>query len=430
MNFGRVCVLGMGYIGLPTASSFATHGLRVVGVDVNERIVEALQKGDLHVQEPGLKALVLEAFRSGNLEIKSCPEEADAFIISVPTPVRPDKSADLSSVVAASSSIVPLLRPGNLVVLESTSPPRTTTKVVRPILERSGLRAGPDFHLAYSPERVLPGQILKEIVENPRVIGGIDAASAQAGKDLYRTFVRGDIALTDATTAEMVKLMENTFRDVNIALANEFLRLGDRFGLDSWEAIRLANRHPRVKILQPGPGVGGHCVSVDPWFLVEAAPDLSSLIRQARIVNDGQPAYVCELIRKELGDPAGVTIAALGLTYKPDIDDVRESPAVHIVELLREAGANVRAFDPWAPGDILSAMRARELDQCLRGADCVLLLVAHETFKKIDPAHVRPLVRRPLAIDCQHGWDRSKWEAAGFSLRSLGTPKSPAEGNP
>jgi UDP-N-acetyl-D-mannosaminuronic acid dehydrogenase len=261
------------------------------------------------------------------------------------------------------------------------------------------------------------------MIENARVIGGIGPASAQAGKDLYGIIVRGEIVLTDATTAEMVKLMENTFRDVNIALANEFLRLGERFGVDIWEAIQLANRHPRVRILQPGPGVGGHCVSVDPWFLVEAAPDLTSLIRQSRMVNDDQPAYVLGVVRKELGDLAGATISILGLTYKPDIDDVRESPALRIVELLRKAGAKVRAYDPWAPVHILQGMRATNLEQCAKGADCLLLLVAHETFKSVDPRLVRPLVNRPLAVDCQHVWHRSQWEAAGFSLRSLGVPK-------
>lgn len=428
MNFSRLCVLGMGYIGLPTASTFATHGLKVIGVDVSNRVVQILQNGEIHIQEPGLKTLVQAAFHSGNLQVKPQPESADAFFISVPTPVQPDKSADLSYVLSAAESIVPHLRPGNLVVLESTSPPGTTVEVVRPVLERSGLRAGPDFHLAYSPERVLPGQILKEMIENARVIGGIDPASAQAGKDLYGIFVQGEIVLTDATTAEMVKLMENAFRDVNIALANEFLRLGERFGVDIWEAIQLANRHPRVRILQPGPGVGGHCVSVDPWFLVEAAPDLTSLIRQSRMVNDDQPAYVLGVVRKELGDLAGATISTLGLTYKPDIDDVRESPALRIVELLRKAGAKVRAYDPWAPVDILEGMRASNVEQCAKGADCLLLLVAHETFKSLDPRLLRPLVNRPLAVDCQHVWHRSQWEAAGFSLRSLGVPK-PQEGS-
>ncbi|RPI80893.1 MAG: nucleotide sugar dehydrogenase, partial [Chloroflexi bacterium] len=323
VNFEKICVLGLGYIGLPSASSFATHGLKVIGVDVNYQVVHTLQNGDIHIHEPGLRTLVQAAIRSGNLVIRSSPEEADAFLIAVPTPFKDDKTADLSCVISAAESIVPCLRKGNLVVLESTSPPRTTVDVVAPILETSGLRAGQDFHLAYTPERVLPGQILRELIENARVIGGIDRASAEAGCDLYNLFVRGDIILTDATTAEMVKLMENTSRDVNIAIANEFSRLADRFGVDIWEAIELANRHPRVNILRPGPGVGGHCISVDPWFFVGAAPDISQLIKTARTVNDAQPQFVVNLFKRafhllgEMDDNVleGKRVGLLGLSY-------------------------------------------------------------------------------------------------------------------
>jgi UDP-N-acetyl-D-mannosaminuronic acid dehydrogenase len=283
MGVQRVCVLGLGYIGLPTASTFATHGLQVIGVDVNPHVVETLREGKLHIQEPGLLTLVQEALRSGKLAIAAKTEPADAFIIAVPTPFYDDKRADLSFVIAAAESILPHLKTGDLVVLESTSPPQTTAKIVAPILERSGMKAGVDFHLCYSPERVLPGQILRELVENARVIGGVTPASAQAGRDLYSVFVTGEIFVTDSTTAEMVKLMENTYRDVNVAIANEFSRLADRFGIDIWEAIGIANHHPRVKILNPGPGVGGHCISVDPWFLVEAAPDITPLIHMARM---------------------------------------------------------------------------------------------------------------------------------------------------
>ncbi|HNS64239.1 MAG TPA: nucleotide sugar dehydrogenase, partial [Anaerolineaceae bacterium] len=308
MNFQSVCVLGLGYIGLPTASTFATHGIRVVGVDVNQGIVDGLRGGQIHIYEPGLRSLVQDALQSGQLTVSSQVPEADAFVIAVPTPFHEDKSADLSYVISAAEMVLPSLRWGNLVVLESTSPPLTTLDVVRPILEKSGLVAGEDFHLAYSPERVLPGQILRELVENTRIIGGVTEASARAGRDLYATFVRGEIILTDATTAEMVKLMENTYRDVNIAIANEFSRLADRFGVDVWEAIRLANRHPRVKILNPGPGVGGHCISVDPWFLVQAAPDLTPLIHTARDVNDSQPRFVLRMVQRGLGNLHGKTI--------------------------------------------------------------------------------------------------------------------------
>ena len=411
----------MGYIGLPTASMFATHGLEVIGVDVNRAVVETLSDDDVHIQEPGLKTLAQAATRSGNLRVASQPEPADAFIIAVPTPINPDKSANMRFVRSATKSIVPHLRRGNLVILESTSPPRTTVDLVRPILERSGLGAGTDFMLAYSPERVLPGQILHELVQNARVIGGIDRASAQAGRDLYATFVEGDILLTDATTAEMVKLMENTYRDVNIAIANEFARLAERFGVNAWEAIGIANRHPRVQILRPGPGVGGHCISVDPWFLVEAAPDLASLIRQARQVNDGQPEFVVKRLAEALGKLDGQVLAALGLTYKADVDDVRESPAIELVKHLQAAGATVRAFDPYVQAvDGLEDVTVGSLEEAVSQADGVLLLVDHHAFKALDIAQLAQAVRRRFILDTRHILERSAWEKAGFQVYLLG----------
>jgi len=422
MNYQTICVLGLGYIGLPTASTFATHGLRVIGVDVNPQVTETLRNGGLHIQEPGLRTLVQAALGSGNLVISEQPQPADAFIIAVPTPFDEDKRADLRAVIAAAESIVPHLRSGNLVVLESTSPPRTTIDLLAPILERSGLKAGRDFYLAYSPERVLPGQILRELIENARVIGGIDRASAEAGRDLYAVFVRGEIILTDATTAEMVKLMENTYRDVNIAIANEFARLAERFGIDVWEAIDLANRHPRVNILRPGPGVGGHCISVDPWFLVEAAPDLTPLIRAARQVNDSQPLHVVELIRGVVPALEGCRIAALGLAYKPDVDDLRQSPAIEIVRLLSAAGAQVVAHEPYRTEAFLPGVTTvPTLQEALKDADVVVLLVAHTPLKKINPAQAAALMRSRLAVDTVNGWPAALWEAAGFHLHRLGT---------
>ena len=424
MRFNTICVLGLGYIGLPTASTFANSGLKVVGVDVNERIVAGLRNGELHIEEPGLRTLVQAALGSGNLRIAAQPEPADAFLIAVPTPVLADKRADLSAVLAAAESIVPHLRPTNLVVLESTSPPRTTVDVIVPILERSGLQAGVDFHLAYSPERVLPGQILRELVENARVIGGIDRASAEAGRELYAAFVRGEIVLTDATTAEMVKLMENTYRDVNIAAANEFSRLADRFGVDVWEAIAVANRHPRVDILRPGPGVGGHCISVDPWFLVESAPEITPLIRQARLVNDSQPAHAVGLIDTALGGLRGRTIAALGLAYKPDVDDLRESPAIEVARLLAEGGARVATFEPFAPtARVPGCAPADSLDAALHQADAVVLLVDHRAFVELDPVAAAKDMAGRVAIDTRGRWDRRRWTAAGFELYILGAGK-------
>jgi UDP-N-acetyl-D-mannosaminuronic acid dehydrogenase len=420
VKYSTICVLGLGYIGLPTASTFAARNLKVVGVDTNPHVVEILQKGGVHIQEPGLRALVQDAFRSGCLRVASQPVEADAFIIAVPTPIFPDKSADLTAVKAAAESIVPVLRKGNLVILESTSPVRTTQNIVQPILEQSGLKAGRDFLLAYSPERVLPGKILQELVENTRVIGGVDRASAEAGRDLYAVFVRGEIVLTDAATAETVKLMENTFRDVNIALANELSRLAEKSGVNIWEAIAIANRHPRVKLLRPGPGVGGHCISVDPWFLVESAPGITPLVRTAREVNDAQPQYVASRVEEILGGLTGRRVAVLGLTYKADVDDIRESPALDVIARLSERGAVLSAFDPMAQEVSIKGRRADSVEEAVRGADCVLLLVAHEPFRAIRPESLRPIVRTPAVLDCQNAWDRAAWESCGFQFHLLG----------
>ncbi len=424
MPFQTLCVLGLGYIGLPTASTFATHGLKVTGVDTNAEIVQGLNNGLVHLFEPGLRTLVQAALQSGNLVVHQQPEPADAFIIAVPTPFKENKRADLAFVISAAESIVPHLKAGNLVILESTSPPRTTVDILAPILEKSGLKAGIDFQLAYSPERVLPGQILRELIENARVIGGISPASAQAGMELYSIFVTGEIIMTDATTAEMVKLMENTYRDINIAAANEFARLADQFQVDIWEAIALANRHPRVNILSPGPGVGGHCISVDPWFLVEAAPEIAQLIRCARQVNDSQPAYLVDFIERKAGGLHGKHIAALGLAYKADVDDLRESPAISVVELLRDAGAQVSTFEPFKPEfQIQGVKSALTLEEALRGADILLLLVGHTQFKQLIPAEVKKLTQANVVIDAVDQWAREDWNANGFNYFHLGDGK-------
>ena len=413
----------MGYIGLPTACTFATHGIQVIGVDINEEIVHGLQNGHLHIYEPGLRALVKAAIDSGNLTISDKPEPVDAFIIAVPTPITKEKNADLEAVKSAANSIIPHLRTGNLVILESTSPPRTTSDIVAPILEKSGLKAGKDFKLAYSPERVLPGKILEEIVQNTRVIGGIDEASAIAGKELYSIFVKGDILLTNSTAAEMVKLMENTYRDINIAIANQFTRLADHFGVDVWEAIQIANRHPRVNILNPGPGVGGHCISVDPWFLVEAAPDIASLVHTAREMNDSQPHYVVETIKKKLGGLENRKVTVLGLSYKANIDDLRESPAIEIVKLLLEEKASVTVFEPYKPdGFHGNAKAASSIEEAVKGSEILLLLVAHQQFTTLNPNDIVNLCKAHIAIDMCGGWQREAWEKAGFTFYKLGQP--------
>jgi len=441
MQFKKICVIGLGYIGLPYAATFATNGLQVVGVDINPEVLKTLQNGGTHIHEPSLRTVVQAAVKSGNLTVSTQPEEADAFIIAVPTPFKKSSEtengdpgdgnpwdghpvADMSYVTTATEAIVPHLRRGNLVMLESTSPPRTTVDLVAPILERSGLKAGADFYLCYTPERVLPGQILRELIENARVLGGIDQASSEAARDLYAIFVRGEIVLTDATTAEMVKLMENTSRDINIAIANEFARLADRFGVDIWEAIPIANLHPRINILRPGPGVGGHCVSVDPWFMVEAAPDIATLIRTARQVNDSQPEYVVEMIERKAGGLTGKRIAALGLAFKPNVDDLRESPAVEICRMLQERGAFVQAFEP-----LKSQARYQEfattstIEESLDTADMIVILVGHSTFGELDPGQLLAQTPARTVVDCVNICDRDTWKAAGFDVITLGVGK-------
>lgn len=424
MNYQKVCILGLGYIGLPTACALANKGVKVVGVDVNPTVVNSLQNGQVHLFEPGLEEVVVEALRAGNLVVSEQPEPADVFLIAVPTPFYDDKRADMSYVSSAAEAIVPHLRPGCLVLLESTSPPLTTLNLVTPILEKSGLKAGEDFYLAYSPERVLPGQIIRELTENDRVVGGVNPASARAARDLYAIFVRGEIVETDATTAEMVKLMENTYRDVNIAIANEFSRLANRFGVDVWEAISLANRHPRVEILRPGPGVGGHCISVDPWFLVESAPDLATLIRTARQVNDSQPAFAAALVQRALGGVQGKHIAALGLAFKPDVDDLRESPAIEVVHLLIKAGADVTLYEPFKPDFTLVGTRtAATFGDAVKDADALVLLVGHSELKRLDPTEVAGMTTARIAVDTVNGWDSSAWTEAGFVYHRLGVGK-------
>ncbi len=439
MNFNKICVIGLGYIGLPTAVTFAKHGIDVLGVDINENVVNTLNEGHVHIHEPDLPEALSAAIESKKFRASVQVEEADAFIIAVPTPFKEDevgtyngieyKLADMQAVTSAAQAIAPFLRKGNLVILESTSPPRTTVDLIAPLLQKSGLQAGSDFYLCYSPERVLPGQIMKELIENARVIGGITKESAQAGADLYSVFVKGQILQTDATTAEMVKLMENTYRDVNIAIANEFSRLADKFGVDVWEAISLASLHPRVKILSPGPGVGGHCISVDPWFFVEAAPELTPLIYHSRQVNDAQPSFVVEKVKSAFAQTAAVSvggknIAALGLAYKADVDDLRESPAREVVHLLQNAGAHVLAWEPFKPNANLAGIRmASSLDEAIQEADLILLLVKHTEFVNLNPKEVAKKTKAKIIVDTVNAWKADEWRQAGFDVFRLGVGK-------
>lgn len=410
--------MGLGYIGLPTASMFAAAGLEVLGVDTKPEVVATLKAGGLHLDEPGLRTLVEAAVRSGRLQVSLEPGPADAFILAVPTPVTAEHGADMSMVLASADAIAPHLRPGNLVILESTSPPGTTRDVLGPRLQKaSGLKPGVDFHLGHCPERVLPGRILVELAENHRVVGGLTPACAEAAEALYARIAHGGIHRTDATTAELVKLMENTYRDVNIALANELSRLGERLAVDAWEVVRLANLHPRVQLHQPGPGVGGHCISVDPWFLVEAAPDLTRLIRTAREVNDAQPMHVVRQALAMLEGVASPKVALLGVAYKGDVDDARESPAEGIVHGLLEAGVQVACQDPqvrrW--GHELVPMEA-----ALAQADLLLLVAPHKAYRQLKPREVALAMRSPRLLDTRSHLDAKLWREAGFQVRRLG----------
>jgi UDP-N-acetyl-D-mannosaminuronic acid dehydrogenase len=418
----KICIIGLGYIGLPTAAMFATHGHKIVGVDVNNKVVDALNQGKITIYEPYLDILVQAAVTSGNLTGKVVPEEADAFIIAVPTPITPDKTADMSCVKTAAEAIVPYLRKGNMVILESTSPPGTVNNLLLPILEKSGLKIGEDLLVAHSPERVLPGKILIELVENPRIIGGINQKSAEAVRDLYRTFVKGDIYLTDATTAEMSKLMENTYRDVNIALANELAILCENIGISAWEVIQLSNKHPRVNIHQPGPGVGGHCIAIDPWFIVEKDPDTARMIKLGRAINDSMPMHVLQKAKNIISgipDISGKTkITILGISYKPNIDDTRESPIIKLINLFEEENDyELSIYDPHVAN---YKYMSKDVYSASEGSHLLILGVNHEVFNKIDFELVYKNMASPNILDTRNCLNKKTLCRLGFNYCLLG----------
>jgi UDP-N-acetyl-D-mannosaminuronic acid dehydrogenase len=409
----RISVLGLGYVGLPVAGALASRGFEVIGVDIAQRIVDVVNTGKIHIVEPDLDMVVQAAVSAGRLRATLKPEPSDAFIIAVPTPFTGDHQPDISYVKAATEVIAPLLRKGNLVILESTSPVGTTEQIcswfakLRPdlVMPEAESEKG-DIHIAHCPERVLPGSVLRELVDNDRIIGGISPNCATLAAALYRTFVRGEMHLTNARTAELAKLVENAYRDVNIAFANELSIICDKLSINVWDLIELANRHPRVNILSPGPGVGGHCIAVDPWFIIDAAPDLTPIIRAARGVNDGKPELVFEKVKAAAARIRGPVIACLGLSYKADIDDMRESPALHIVErLAREKVGELLVVEPnlkQLPASLSQAPGVRhvELREAMSAADIVLLLVDHRQFKRID----RDLLKPKITIDTRGIW--------------------------
>lgn len=419
----EVCIVGMGYIGLPTAAMFATHGVRVKGVDLDAQVCSAINAGRIHIEEPNLEDLVKRSVQDGMLTVSTKVEKCGAFIICVPTPLTEERGADLSFVVSAAENISVVLEKGNLVVIESTVPPGCTDGTIVPILERTGLSAGVDFHVAHCPERVLPGRIVYELEHNNRIIGGVSSECARRAADLYAAFVKGDIAVTDATTAELCKLIENTYRDVNIALANELALLCEDLGVNAWDVVKYANRHPRVSLHQPGPGVGGHCLAVDPWFIVESKPSIARIIRLAREINGCMPSHVASRISGLVA--RGSKVAVLGYTYKADVDDTRESPIARLVQILQH-DYDVEIVDPH-----VQRYNGSVYEVC-RGADIVVLGVNHREFADVDFGLLSTVVRNKLLFDTRNFYDRKQVESYGFRYIVLGDGKhawSRAEGD-
>lgn len=409
--------MGLGYIGLPTAVMFANHGVRVHGVDVNSYVVENLNKGELHIEEPGLKELLDETMGSGMLTVSTNPVEADAYIIAVPTPINHDKTANLDYVRSATEMIVPYLRKGNLVVLESTVPPKTVENVMLPILANSGLEIGTELYVSHSPERVLPGKVFEELVNNDRIVGGVNEKSNELTEQLYKTFVKGNIHKTNATVAEMVKLMENTYRDVNIALANELAKIAETIGFNIWEAIQLANYHPRVNIHLPGPGVGGHCIAVDPYFILEQAPEAAKIIRLSRETNNNMPLYVADKVRQILKTIDHPVVTVLGLAFKGNIDDMRESPSLKVIEHL-ETFANVKVYDPHVRNEFKN--KFSQFEESVKGSDMLLILTDHNEFRNLNITAASSLMRTRTIFDTRNIINPSVWVNEGFEVIKLG----------
>ncbi|MFU2315460.1 UDP-N-acetyl-D-mannosamine dehydrogenase [Rahnella sp. PCH160] len=419
MNFNTISVIGLGYIGLPTAAAFASRQKNVVGVDINQHAVDTINRGAIHIVEPDLDTLVKQAVEGGFLRAVTRPEPADAFLIAVPTPFMGDHLPDMKFVESAARSLSPVLKKGDLIILESTSPVGATEQMAtwlaetRPDLsfpQQAGEQA--DINIAYCPERVLPGQVMVELIKNDRVIGGMTSVCSQRASDLYNIFLKGECVVTNSRTAEMCKLTENSFRDVNIAFANELSLICDAQGINVWELISLANRHPRVNILQPGPGVGGHCIAVDPWFIVAQNPELARIIRTAREVNDSKPHWVVDRVKAALADcltttgkrASEIKIACFGLAFKPNIDDLRESPAVEVTHLI----ADWHAGETWAvepnvhqlPASLAQKVTLHSLDDALNEADLLVMLVDHTSFKAI-PAST---IRQSWIVDTKGVW--------------------------
>ena len=395
----KICVIGLGYIGLPTSAMFASHNCEVIGVDLSKHVVEVLNQGEIHIEEPGLADVIKKNVENGRFRAALKPEKADAFIIAVPTPNLADEflSCDLTYVISAVESILPYVEKGNTIIVESTISPKSMDDYIAPIFEKEGYAIGKDIFLAHCPERVLPGQILHELKYNNRIVGGITPQCTEHAATIYGVFVKGEIIRTEAKTAELSKCMENTFRDVNIALANELAKICDRLDINCLDVIAMANKHPRVNIHQPGPGVGGHCLAIDPYFIYAKAPEEAKIIKLARDTNCSMPHYVIEKTEMLLKGIENPKIAAFGVTYKGNVDDVRESPSLEIVEMLLEKGLNVQVFDPH-----VNNPEYVSLEEAVTGADIVLILTDHNEYKDMDHKDIANRMRRPILFDTRN----------------------------
>jgi len=408
----KVCILGMGYIGMPTACMLANNGYEVIGVEIDSKIINKLNSGKLHIDEPDLKEIFLKAYKDKKIKVMAELEKSDVYIIAVQTPLNNQRKADLSYVISATNMIKDYISNGCLVILESTSPPGTTRNIVGDIIYRStGLKAGRDYYLAFCPERVLPGKIVYEMVNDDRIIGGINEESAKKAEMLYRSFVKGKIITTTLEVAEFVKLAENTFRDVNIAFSNELAIICEKYGINVWEVIRFANLHPRVNILNPGPGVGGHCIPIDPWFILENIDARDTLIEKSRYINDKVPFIISDKIANILVGYKKPKVTIFGVSYKENIGDTRESPAIVIYNELTKKGINVSVYDP-----LVSQFKylLSSLEDSLKDSDLLLLFVGHEKFKEIDLGKISSLMRNKNIFDTRNFFDQKNVGKYGF----------------
>ncbi len=389
----KICIIGQGYIGLPTAALFTMNGCEVVGVDINEEIVNKLNQGIVHIEEPGISSVISNASKNGGYKASLTPEEADAFIITVPTPyISENYSCDLSYVISACKSIIPYLKKGNVVIIESTIAPLSTDNYIKPIFEDAGFKIGKDLYLAHCPERVLPGKIMDELVNNDRIIGGVTSKCSKKAREIYGRFVKGEMMECEAKTAELSKCMENTFRDVNIALANELAKIGAEIGVNVLDVIKIANKHPRVNIHSPGPGVGGHCLAIDPYFIYSLAPDTAKIIKLARDTNNSMYDFVVENIQKIV--PKG-KIAIFGLAYKGNTEDDRESPSYKIIDKLKDLDYDIKVYDPHVIPD-------SSLEETIDGSDLIVILSDHDEFKEFDFDLIKEKMNSAIIFDTKN----------------------------